>query len=154
MQYRIHMTTFSAFNGPTGFCLQTPASLIHSLINWVRDSSFSSISSNHFLTQSVRGRELKLGENVNPPSHDTCHVSRVIRHVSHAMCHMSCVTCHNMSCVRCHLSHAMCHISFVRCHNYYLFFGWIDWASRRRVCYKRGLLPRQVNVLTPVWSIF
>ena len=50
-------------------------------------------------------RKLKFLENVHPPQHVTCNVSRVTCqvscvtcHVSHVMCHMSCVTCNIFCC--------------------------------------------------------
>ena len=59
----------------------------------------------------VRARELKFWENVHPPKHVMCHVSRVTCHVSHVTCHVSHVTCH------------MSHILFI------FFIFWTMWWS-------------------------
>ena len=50
------------------------------------ESSFTSKSSKHLHSQTVRARGLKFWEDVHCSSPSTCHVSCV-------MCHMSCVTC-------------------------------------------------------------
>ena len=52
------------------------------MIHWLIGSSFSSESSRHCLSKTVRAGELKFWENVYPPT--MCHMSRVT-------CHMSCV---------------------------------------------------------------
>ena len=72
------------FNRPSvaGAVLQTPLSLIHSLIG----DLFSFKSSKHHKSQTIRARELTFWENVYPPPHVTCHMS-------HVTCHVSCVTC-------------------------------------------------------------
>ena len=87
--------------------LQTPPSLIDSFIR----SPFSSRSSEHHYTQTVRARGLKFWQNVLPPPRVTCHVSGV-------MCHMSPI------------------FFFFFC---YLLFGQSDGASQWRVCYQPGL---------------
>ena len=74
-----------------------------SLINWLSHSSFSSRSSKHYNSQTVRARELKFWENIHPTPCVMCHVSCV-------MCHMLFVTCH-LSPVTCHLSHVTWHMS-------------------------------------------
>ena len=105
--------------GVAGAVLQTPSSFIHSVSQW----SFSSESSKYHKSQTVRARELTFGENVHPPQHVTCHVSRVTCQVSRITCHVSCVTCH--------VSHVTCHVSQS------------GEAYRWRDCYQRGL-PRLV----------
>ena len=62
--------------------LQTPLSLIDSLIHQVSQSSFSTKSSKH--SQTVRARDLKCEDNVH-------HISLVKCHMSHVQCHVSCV---------------------------------------------------------------
>ena len=67
------------FNG-TGVAeavLQTPPSLINSFINWLSESSFSSKSSRHCLSQTVRGSGLNFWQNVQPLPHVTCYMSCV-----------------------------------------------------------------------------
>ena len=63
------------------------------------NSAYSSRSSNHFPTQTVKARELKFWESFDPPP---C----VTFHVSHVSCHMSCIMCH-MSCVKCQMSNVL-----------------------------------------------
>ena len=110
----------------------------------MRRWSFSSKSSMHHNSQTVRARELKFWENVHPTP---C-----------VMCHVSCVMCH-VSCVTCHVSHVTCHLSSVTCHmsnkNLQIFNFFVSFffclkkkllsggARRWRVCYQRGL-PRLV----------
>ena len=93
---------FDMFNRPgaAGAVLQTPLSLI----NWLIESSFVEISSEHLHSKTVRAGKLKFGEKVLLPhlSCVTCHMSRVMCHMSGVTCHMSGVTCH-MSCVTCHM---------------------------------------------------
>jgi hypothetical protein len=78
------------------------------------------ISSKHCQSQTERARELKFWENVHPTLCVTCHVSRVT-----------------------------CQMSPVKCHFFFFFFctltkiGQSGGATRRRVCYQRGL-PRLV----------
>ena len=48
---------------------------------------FSSKSSKHHKSQTVRARELKFWKNVHPLKHFTCQMSSVT-------CHMSCIMCH------------------------------------------------------------
>ena len=92
--------------GVAGAVLQTPSTFIN--------SSCSSQSSKHCLSQTVKARELKFWENVHPPPFVKCHMS-------HVTCHMSCVRCH-VSDVTCHLSHVTCHTSCVPCNYCYYFF--------------------------------
>ena len=95
-------------------------------------SAFSSQSSRYHKSQTIRARELKFWENVHPPQHVTCHVSRVTCHVSRVTCHMSRVTCH------------VSHVTFFFI---YFFFFWKSGEDYRwRVCYQRGL-PRLVFLL-------
>ena len=61
--------------------LQTPVPIIHS----VSHSSFSSKSTKHCLSQTVRTRELKFLENVHSPPRVTCHIP----HLSHVTCQIS-----------------------------------------------------------------
>ena len=86
---------------------------------------FVEIYSKQHYSQTITAGELKLGENVHPP---TC----VTFHVSHVTCHMSHVTCH--------VSRVTCHVSRVTSH---IFFGQIGGASQWRACYQRSL-PRLV----------
>ena len=83
------------FNSPgvAGAVLKTPSSFIQ----W----SFSSKSSKHDNSQTVRARKLKFWENVHPP------------HVSHFMCHESSVTC-QVPGVTCQVSHFTCNSQTVR----------------------------------------
>ena len=75
----------------------------NSLINdWVNKWSFSSQSSRHPKSQTIRARELKFWENVHPPPCVTCYMSHVTCHMSHVRCQVSHVRCH-MSGVACHL---------------------------------------------------
>ena len=97
--------------GVAGAVLQAPLSFIYSFINWFRESSFSSRSSNHFPAQTVR--------ECSP----------------NTTWHMSCVICH-VSYVTCHMSHVTCHMSFCL---FLFFFGQSGGASCWRVCYQRGL---------------
>ena len=91
------------FNRP-GAVLQTPLSLIHSVSHYfqkepvsqsltqsVTDSSFSSKSSKHFHSQTVRARELNFLENVQHPS--TPHMSHVKYHTTCVRYPVSRVTC-------------------------------------------------------------
>ena len=76
------------FNRPSvaGAVLQT----VSKLINWLLTYwSFYSQYLGHHKSQTVRARELKLGENVHPPM---CHMSHVTCHMSHVKCHVSGVT--------------------------------------------------------------
>ena len=60
-----------------------------SLINWLNESTFSSKSSEHLHSQTVRARF------TSPHlSCFTCHVVCVMYHMSHVICHMSYATCH------------------------------------------------------------
>ena len=54
-----------------------------SFIDWLIQSSFSSQSSKHCLSQTVGAREMKLWENGHSPPPVTCHMS-------HVFCHLSC----------------------------------------------------------------
>ena len=56
--------------------LQTPLSLIHSFINSVTQSSFSSKSSKYHKSQTIKARELTFLWECSPPS--TCHMSHVM----------------------------------------------------------------------------
>ena len=47
------------------------------LIHWFIELSFSSESSRHCVSQTVRAGELKFWENAHPPPCVTCHMSRV-----------------------------------------------------------------------------
>ena len=64
-----------------GAVLRTPLSFIHSLKNWLIESSYCSESSRHCLSQTIIAWELTFWENVHP------------HYVSHVRCHMSGVTC-------------------------------------------------------------
>ena len=82
--------------------------------------SFSSQSSKHCLSQTVRAREMNILENPPPPP---------------TMCHMSHIMCHvNISCVTCHVSHVTCHV-------FLFFFGQSGGASQIRVCAVCGSVP-------------
>ena len=85
-----HPETFFNRPGVPEAVLQTPSSLIK--------TSFSSKSSKCHKSQTRRAKELIFWENVHPPQHVTCHISRVTCHMSRVTCHISCVTC-QMSCV-------------------------------------------------------
>ena len=96
------------FNRPgvAGAVLQSPLSLIH----WLR--SFSSKSSKHHKSKTIRASDLKF-----------CHNVHLLTQCSpHVMCHASCVTCH-MSPLMCHLSHVTCHVAPVTCDMYFFFGG-------------------------------
>ena len=56
--------------------------------DWLGMWPFSSQSSKHHNSQTVRARELKFWENAHPPPHVTCHVSRVTCRMSHITRHM------------------------------------------------------------------
>ena len=98
---RGHMS-YVFFNRPgvAGALLQTPPSLINSVIQWW----FVEIYSKWYNSQTIRAKELKFGVNVHLPKCVACHVS-------HVTCHVSCVTCH-VSHVMCHMSHVTCKIFF------------------------------------------
>ena len=64
--------------------------IIHSLNPW----PFSSRSSEHLHSQTVRARELKIWDEVHLPPPDICLMSHVMRHVSCFMCQVSGVTSH------------------------------------------------------------
>ena len=72
-------------------CIIFDTSATHSFINKLSDSSFSSKSSEHLQSQTVRARELRLWENVHitPLSSVMCHMSRVPCHMWRITCHMS-----------------------------------------------------------------
>ena len=89
---------------------------------------FSSQSSKHHNSQTIRARDLKFWHNDH---HPLC-----------VLCHMSCVMCH-VSHVTCHMSHVACHVSFVTTTKKMKKNGQSGGASRSRVCYERGL-PRLV----------
>ena len=71
--------------GIAGAVLQTPVSFIHSLINYLSQSSFVKISSSNLQSQTLKARELKAQKKVHLPTLVTCHMSCV-------SCHMSQVT--------------------------------------------------------------
>ena len=54
---------------------------------------FSSKSSKHHKSQTIRGRDLKIVNNVQNLSRVTCHVSPVTCYLSPVTCHLSPVTC-------------------------------------------------------------
>ena len=85
----------------------------HIFLDWLIECSFSSESSKHCWSQTVKAGKLKVWGNAHPPPSVTCHVS-------HVMCHVSCV---------------MSHVSSVPCH---VFLQGV-WASQWRVCYQRGI---------------
>ena len=94
-------------------CSMTPPSLTDLLIN----SSFVKISSKHYLTQTVRARELEFWENDHPPP---------------------CVTwC--MSGIPCHASHVTCHLSHFTFFSFFLFFKW--WSLLVEGLLSTGLTP-------------
>ena len=75
--YSILLLTIKNRPGVAGAVLQTHSSL--------RRSSFSSKSSEHLHSQTVRAREIQFWEKDHlPPPPVTCHVSHVGCHVSHA----------------------------------------------------------------------
>ena len=76
--------------GVAGPVLKTPLLLIHSVSQW----SFSLQSSKHHNSQTVRARDLKFWDNVHHPLCVTCHMSRVIFHVSPVTRHVPHVMCH------------------------------------------------------------
>ena len=92
------------------------------VINWITQSSFSSKSLKHCLSQTGKAKEQKFWDNVYPQPSVTFYMSIVTNHVSHVTCHVSSVMFHkscvtyNMSCVTCHMSHVTCHKSRVTCH--------------------------------------
>ena len=100
-------------------------SLFDQLIHSLSDSSFSSDSSEHLQSHTVRARDLKLWENVLITQPVTCHVS-------HVTCHMLYVTCH--------MSHVKCHFKETKYIFVLIFFLQIGGASGWRVCYQQGLL--------------
>ena len=101
------------------------------MINQLSRSSFSSKSSEHLKSQSIRARDLNFWHNFH-------HLSCVMCHVSHVMCHMLCVTCH-LSYVTCHMSPVTCHIYvYINIYIYFFAFLQIFGATRWRVCYKQG----------------
>ena len=67
--------------------LQSSNKLIHS----ITQQSFSSQSSGHHKSQTIRGRELNLRE-CSPST--KCQMSHVTCYVLHVMCLVSCVLCH------------------------------------------------------------
>ena len=77
-------------------CTTPPPSIWNCVLS---ESAFSSKSSEHLHSQTLRARELTFWEkfHLNPPV--TCYVS-------HVMCHMSCVTCH-----------------------FFIYVFWIEWWS-------------------------
>ena len=78
------------FNRPgvAGAVLQSPPSLINSLIHSFTDALVQ-ISSKHCQSQTGRARELKFWENGHPTQCVLCHVSRVTCHLSGVTCHLS-----------------------------------------------------------------
>ena len=87
---------------------------------------FSSKSSKHYKSQTVKARELNFWENVYPIKHFTCH--------------MSSVTC-DMSCIMCHSACVMCHMSCATCHNWVLLLFWTKWWSLPRGLLSTGPTP-------------
>ena len=57
--------------------------------DWLSHWCFSSKSSKHHKSQTIRARELKFWHNVQHLSHIACHVSLFMCHMSHVTCHMS-----------------------------------------------------------------
>ena len=84
-------------HGVAGAGLQPALPLIDWLTDLLTDWFFSSQSSRHHKSQTVRARELKFWENVGP------------HHVSHVTCHVSYVRC-QVSCVRCQVAGVRCDI--------------------------------------------
>ena len=74
----------------------------------VSQSSFSSQSSKHHNSQTLRARDLKFWHNDH---HPLC-----------VLCHMSCVTCHMLH-VTCHMLRVACHVSNV---TFFLFLFFSD----------------------------
>ena len=93
-----------------GAVLQSPLLLVHKFNNLVSLSFFSSQSSNHYKSQTVKARDLTCSEKV--------HLHQRV------MCHMSYVTCHN-SHVTCHMSHFLCYL--------FLFIFWLKFVGKGSV---------------------
>ena len=74
-------------------CYQRGLPRLVYLINWLSQSSFSSKSSKHHKSQTIRAGDLKFWHNVHHLSHVMFHVPCVICHVSPVTCHVSQVTC-------------------------------------------------------------
>ena len=97
----------------------------------------------HCLSQTLRARELKFGENIHP------------HHVSHVTWCVSRVTCH-ISHVTCHISHVTCHVLNVMCNFFFFILFFFSFLQKRganwcRVCYQ--WLPKLVFLfLTMVWN--
>ena len=111
------------FNRPgvAGAVLQTPLSLIHSIIHKVTRPFPSNLQNTFLHSQTVWARYLKLWENVQFPTCVSCHMSRVTYHMSDV--------------VRCQMSH----FSF-----FFLFLFLSGAAFWWRVSYRWGL-PRLVS---------
>ena len=93
------LTQISNRPGIAGDVLQSPSSLINSLINSLLDPLVQ-ISSKHCQSQTGRARELKFFKRMFIPhlaSHVSCQLSRVTCHMSPATCHLSPVTCQKIS---------------------------------------------------------
>ena len=121
--------------------LQTPLWLFQ----WVAESSISSQSSKHWLSQTISARELRFWKKVNPH-----HLSYVTCHMSHVTCHMSYVTCTMSPCQYIFFS---------------FFFGQNCGARQRSVCYQWGRLvlvslglpssrAEGINIVMPRVSLF
>ena len=91
-----HLLMDICFNRPgvTRDVLQTPSSLINSF----NESSFSSHSSKHHYSQTIRAMDLDFLANIHRPMCVMCHMSRVTCHMSHTTGQVLHITCRFGNC--------------------------------------------------------
>ena len=112
--------------GVTAAVLQTALSIIHSLINWVRNPLPPNLQ-NIITLKPLEPTSWHLWKNVNPISCVMCHVWCVMRDVLCVMCYVLCVMCYVlcvMYYVLCLMSYILYLMSYVLCLMSYMSYVW------------------------------